>query len=270
MARFSLPLLLLACTAAKDSGADCVSDDPCDCGVAWTERRGPVATIQDAVNGARSGETIYVCEGEIAGNIDIDRSHMDTEESLPELTVQGAGAAATTLLPNADPSVFPYNVVGIGAVSVHIENLTVSMGKGLPRVIDDTYNTATYGGGLFLCAASVYFQSVGLIGNEATLGGGLATWCFEGLTDITLIDSSVTDNSGRGDDEGYHGGGGAWLADDFVLTSINTDWGSGDTDNRDDDIAIGPLGGPYTTYADFGAAENFVCSSETQACTRTE
>ncbi len=270
VARFSLPLLLLACTAGKDSGTECASDDPCACGVAWTERRGPVPTIQDAVNGARSGETVFVCEGEIVGRVQIAPSVLDSVEAAPELTLVGAGREATVLLPDEEPK---FGVLTIGGVATRVQNLTLSGGEGEPYVYDnDNEYHMTNGGAVSSCSARVSFEDVAITGNAANLGGGISTWCGGniGLTEFTLTDSAVTANAWRTNNEGYYGGGGAWLTDAFVLTSINTDWGSGDTDNRDDDIAIGPFGGPYTTYTDFGAAENFVCSSETQACMRTE
>lgn len=278
MARFSLPFLLLACTAGKDSGADCVSDDPCDCGVAWTERRGPVATIQDAVNGAQSGETVYLCEGEIKGTIYFPTDAYPSEETYTDIRLVGAGIGRTTLTTEPEDEVDRPVIVAVPdpkaqGPTLTISDCTITGGRGMFMYHgSDGYDRSTFGGGMWLCGVRLTLERVELTDNVAHLGGGLTTFCAgnTGLTDITLIDSSVTDNSGRGGDEGYSGGGGAWLADDFILTSVNTDWGTGDTDNRDDDIAIGPFGGPYTSYTDFGAAENFVCTSEAQACTRTE
>ncbi len=155
VARFSLPLLLLACTAGKDSGADCVSDDPCDCGVAWTERRGPVATIQDAVNGAQSGETVYLCEGEIVGRVQVAPSVLGSVAAAPELTLVGAGRDATVLLPDEEPK---FGVLTIGGVATRVQNLTLSGGTGARYVYNDFEDSLTQGGGLWTCAATVVFD----------------------------------------------------------------------------------------------------------------
>jgi predicted outer membrane repeat protein len=90
-------------------------------------------------------------------------------------------------------------------------------------------------------------------GNLATENGGFV-WCGcssgEGIT-IDITNSSVIN----------HDLGAAHLTSPLLLTSTNTDWGSGATDNVSYDIDLGSI-----TYDAYGAGASFTCTGADGTC----
>lgn len=262
--------LFLGCTTGKFPDTGCVSEDPCDCGVAWTERLGAFETIQDAVDVVTDGETIHLCEGEIATSVWFPPLGSRLGTTTFALAGAGVGVTRITQANRYQAAV----LVAEATVAISDCSLADGQGSAFYRSSDDVVTDSYSVGGAIVAGGSVLtLERVEVRDNVANYGGGLAV--DSGAqepplhTEITLIDSSVLSNRARHLDS-LEGGGGAWLSGDFRLTSVNTDWGTGATENLDDDIAIGDLGSPKNYYTDFGAAEDFVCTSETGTCERTE
>lgn len=113
-------------------------------------------------------------------------------------------------------------------------------------------NTATdSGAGLFISNfGDAELTSCTVTGNSAPVGGGF------GNVDsvVTVIDSTVTSNSGA--ELSLEAGGGAWLAGkEGFVQSINSDWGTGASDNTPDDVLVIAAG----SWTGFGLAATFTC-----------
>ena len=144
-------------------------------------------------------------------------------------------------------------------------------------------NTANYGAGAFVYQGSL--RDVTVESNEAVeFGGGVAMYNHARLEDSDVVANtsvywgaglfvygsdvdalatvdgcSITDNVGK------FGGGGAYAERD--LESIDTDWGTGATDNSPDDlIFLLHDESDYLIYYDFGTSADFVCDHAFDDC----
>jgi hypothetical protein len=148
-----------------------------------------------------------------------------------------------------------------------------------------TGNTAAYGGGIYFYSFEGTLSGVVVDGNHATdAGGGL--WVLDRTRDVNLvtISGNTSDGVGGGIFVSAYGsnatptfedcvvdenvaateGGGLWT--DAPIESVDTDWGSGATDNAPDDLVyVYSDAGDSVTY-DFEGVESFVCDAEAQAC----
>jgi hypothetical protein len=149
-------------------------------------------------------------------------------------------------------------------------------------------NTAAYGGGAYLYLYGESFTDAVVEGNHATVAGG-GIWTMSRTEDVWKVHviGNTSDDVGGGiyvdaDPWESYGpprftasvvagnvaatrGGGAFFA--VGAESFSTDWGAGVSDNGPDDVVfIYSPDGDSVTYDDFGAAETFVCDTETRTC----
>ena len=118
-------------------------------------------------------------------------------------------------------------------------------------VFDDNDADAS-GGGIYIIGDAT-LTGMSFTSNTADYGGAL----FLDETTTYIINSVVEDNIVN------YWGGGAYVYDDVAFFSVNTDWGSGSTDNDPDDVY---LDGASTSYASYGSAETFTCSDTIGSC----
>ncbi len=112
---------------------------------------------------------------------------------------------------------------------------------GLP--VED--NVAEFGGGV-AGRGTVLFEQAEIRNNTAMRGGGAYLWYdADAVFSGTLIESNTA----------QHKGGGVFLREG-VFESDAAGWGSDDSDNSPDDVAIRD----GDTYSDYGDAESFQCS----------
>jgi hypothetical protein len=120
-----------------------------------------------------------------------------------------------------------------------------------------------YGGGLYFSAQNYgdvsTLTNVDITDNRAQVqGGGLYVHSYAGAL---LTQCSVTDNLS------FSGGGGAFIETDasrngdISLESVNSDWGTGSSDNDDEDVTVGSR-----TYSSYGAGESFSCEAYDGYC----
>ncbi len=130
-----------------------------------------------------------------------------------------------------------------GAVSVQ-----APAGELLMTDCDLVGNTADhYGGGIHFEVPLLDLDHVRLVDNQAAASSG----AIRPDSDDVLAELFLTDCTVNGSTSG-----GVYLWDDSVLYSVDTDWGSGSTDNDPWDIHTGEF-----EYADFTTGESFICES---------
>ena len=116
-----------------------------------------------------------------------------------------------------------------------------------------------WGGGVYVYDGGV-LSDVELTGNVAYNGGGGLIVAAEDESYDAIVDGcTITGNSA-------FAGGGAQIESPFQ--SIDTDWGSGATDNDPDDVLFwyDLVTESYIVYDAFGSGEYFECSFETHVC----
>jgi hypothetical protein len=97
--------------------------------------------------------------------------------------------------------------------------------------------------------ADVLLDGVLISGNVSTTLADGSALQIGGRTTLDLIDCTIVDNPS---------GGAVLYYDPAVLNSVNTDWGSGATDNGSHDVMI-LYGDSYLSY---GAGETFTCTGD--------
>ena len=107
---------------------------------------------------------------------------------------------------------------------------------------------STYGGGVNATDTDLSLERVNIVGNTAAFGGGIAMGAANRASvHALLVDCSVLHNTSTGSNGDPTGaGGGAVLGFGNTLESIDTDWGSGATDNSAEDIGWGGEAPPPT------------------------
>ena len=116
-----------------------------------------------------------------------------------------------------------------------------------------------FGGGVALYNHSTLRDS-DVVANTAGWGGGLIAYGDDLYALATVDHCSITDNVAK------LGGGGAYSYQEFE--SIDTDWGTGASDNSPDDLIFRYTDddADYVIYDDFGSGEDFVCDFTVEGC----
>lgn len=282
--------VLVGTLACKETGAE----DPCDEGIFYdadgigfkdfTEALGSAVLLDGVVN---------VCPGthEYAyGFMPLSEG----EYGWRDLVVRGAGRSETTVVSSDDTLGIGmgYAAGGMGderwGTVLTVESMTLGPSAG------DPYDIECYGGDGSVrdgCtaqdaffngepqpsvapSASVYFRDVafkdgvGAVEAAAALNSGR----YGIYSTITLEDCEVANNHSSASEFG-----GAFVFVDAeepnpaTLTSVNTDWGEGETDNSPSDVAFevwadGATEPDTSNHYSWDGVADFVCSAETQRC----
>ena len=263
--------------------------DPCDEGI-FVDADGnafPDATAAIASAVLLDG-VVDVCPGQhgidgVFGTTD------EWEPEWPELVLRGAGREETEVFSTGTAldvgvDLRNGNAIKYGA-GLTVESLTIGAAGGrYGQCVSDTdagfecdEKDEFYEGAL---AASVYpwdnvlFRDVAFVGSRGTVAAAfiLGTAGVEGYHRTTLEDCFVHNNdssvAGMGAAALFDSGGDIRFA---TLTSINTDWGEGETDNSPADVAF-EVWAPGATEPDtsnnysWDGVADFVCQAETRSC----
>ena len=186
--------------------------------------------IQDAINNASAGETIFVYNGTYYENINLKDG----------VRVQGEGADVTTIDGGGAGSVV--TAIDVGPETV-LGGFTITNGAA-------EYDGLPSGGGVYICDALVTIADSFIIGNTADwYGGGIALVWHSSVTTATIINCIITNNT-AGEvggaiyvdlstsalitsntivANGAVTGGGVYSDDTFAATITNSViWGNGD------------------------------------------
>ncbi len=134
---------------------------------------GEYATIQEAVDAADDGMTVYLCPGMYIEHVDLGGRSLDLRStgSLQDTTIMGtSGSASVVTVTGTDTPGTPGSVTISGVALVG--------------------GVATFGGGVLCDGATLTLEEVAIGVNEAEFGGGLYA---DGCT-LTITDSLVTTN----------------------------------------------------------------------------
>jgi len=118
-----------------------------------------------------------------------------------------------------------------------------------------------YGGGIYVTYGELELDEVQVHANIASYSGWHATPLGGGLflnngAEVACYGTAST-TAGVYDNEAYYGGG-AFLYDDAsVLESDTCDWGTGGSDNENDDVA---LYSGHSVYSSYAADASFTCT----------
>ncbi len=192
------PIIRATGASPYDMGADEVSGEarvglngnPC----AYT-------TIQQAVNAAEDGDTLYVAEGVYFENVEIKDKDLTIVGGYDALCTSSAGSNASS---HVNGSLDQY------ATTFYILNSTVTL-----RDMEITWGRSYYGGGLSLWASQVELDNVDLHNNYGYYGGGLYINATSVLT--ATGGSSIASNTARAS----NGGGGARVWGKLVGDDLN-------------------------------------------------
>ncbi len=116
-----------------------------------------------------------------------------------------------------------------------------------------TDNAADTSGGCGYIYGDANITSVELTDNIAEYGGGLLIDSGTAYLMSSIIEENISGNQG----------GGAYLANYATLEVVNSDWGTGSTDNDPDDVYIDSSRSAYSSYT---SAETFTCSDALGFC----
>jgi hypothetical protein len=144
------------------------------------------------------------------------------------------------------------NVAGLSGGGM--EASCADEGITLAEVRFESNEAEVGGGGALDLACSLDGTAVELVDNSAGLDGGALYLSGSGGHVVTLSESVVEGNS----TSGLGRGGGAQL-DDGQLVSVNTDWGTGATDNDPVDVRLGETLESERPEYDYGANASFHC-----------
>ena len=148
----------------------------------------PYASIQDAIDHASDGDTIWVCDGTYAENIDFLGK---------AIIVRSMGGAETTVIDAGLSGSVATFANGEGLDSV-LHDLTLRRGRGTYVELE-----GTYGGGVFCDSSSPTVTDCIIINNEirgGSDGGGAGIYCRSASPAFAdcLIDSNDSDWNGGG------------------------------------------------------------------------
>ena len=278
----ALAAALWACGAEVREKAD-----PCEQGI-FVDSDGnafPDATSAFASAVLLDG-VVDVCPGEhgidgVFGTTD------EWEPGWPELVLRGAGREETEVFSTGalDVGIDVPNEAVHDGVGLTVESLTIGAAGGrYGTCVDDTdagfecdAKDDFYEGALppsVFPWDNVLFRDVAFVGGRGTVAVAfiLYTAGVEGYHQTTLEDCFVHNNESSIADMGaaalFDSGGDIRFA---TLTSINTDWGEGETDNAPADVAFEVWEDGATepdtsrSYSWDGVAD-FVCRADTRTC----
>jgi hypothetical protein len=236
-------------------------------------------TISAAIDAAGTGDVIELCAGTYTETIVVDRSVsivglLGKEQTIIEPSTSGGPVVAVT---GADVSLRGLTItggVGVGSANYlqgggGISAITATgfvleesdivgnsaeacggllLGEGaqLNNVVVSG-NTAVADGGGLCVAGEAQLQAVSIFDNSA---GGFGGGIYQSDSSVVITDSSVYRNNATN-------GGGASLALQSSLGSVNSSWGDGSDDNTPDDIYLESAGvsGSYgSSPVDFDCA----------------
>jgi predicted outer membrane repeat protein len=143
---------------------------------------------------------------------------------------------------------------GLGGAILVEQTMSLSAAISDTDFLDDT---ASAGGAVYVSASgpvSMTFFGGEISGNTALSGGGFSLWGSETGSvpvdfsfDRTLLAKNVSNDC-------------AVLVGAATVTSSDSDWGTGKTDNDPCDLVwFDAATGAYTSYCDLGASETFAC-----------
>ncbi|MCA9704246.1 MAG: right-handed parallel beta-helix repeat-containing protein [Myxococcales bacterium] len=234
-----------------------------DMDLALVSEQGPSSTIVDAMG---LGPTVTVTGGEvrIAGLTLTGGSSLGLGGGLSitgtdPVTVQDCVITGNTSSDGA--GIYGYVGAQLELVQTTIENNVGGIGGGVAFNGDGLTGSLTLtectvqgndadetGGGLFVADVPVVeLTATSVVGNTSLDGGGLRVIA----SPVTLVDSTVQGNTATG----TGGGLGLFPGALGVITSIDTDWGTGATDNAPDDVFVTGAG----SWAGYGAGASFTC-----------
>jgi len=155
---------------------------------------GQYASIQSAINAARSGDTVEVAAGVYNENITLKNG----------VTVQGSGADVCTIQGNGTTTtVFANQITQPAAIS----GFTITGGVGY--VVSWSENRIM-GGGLFADSSVLTISGNNIVSNTAQIGGGIALLnCHVNLTGNTISANNATTANAKS----INMGGGIYLYD---------------------------------------------------------
>lgn len=205
--------------------------------------------IQEAVDAATDGDTITVTDAvHTEADIQVDK----------ELTIQGEGAANTTVQAAATAAAATNRVFEVTGSPVTIQDMTIQYGnKTLPT------NGTNVGGGAILHSGSLTLNRVVIRDNRALQGGGVTT---DG-GDLTVNSSTLHDNTATNVTSGSplspQGGGifiinfGSATIDNSTLADNHAAYGGGIAEAGASAMDISNS----TVYRNSGLPEQGCCSS---------
>ena len=258
-----------------------VSKEHCELGMAVTADGEAHPTLARAV--ARAIEldgVVDVCPGrhEVEGRVDTTRA-----ASVRPVTIRGGGVEVTTLVAVGN------GLSGGAPLPTTLSELTIERSNTAwtgdecttpgesDRECDSPFDHDGYPEGALRLAGSWHLDEVAIVNNNGYWGGAVtvtypsadesATVSFE---NSHVVGNVATDSSGGAllvaHDE-YFGQRG-----ELTITSTNTDWGAGETDNTPDDIAFASWDGYFhdslTVHASysFDGVADFACNADTYTC----
>lgn len=267
------------CTAADKSGTDSQQEtgttatdttpcdtygDPCACGnAAWLDDGTGYPTITDALAVVPSGGTVHVCAGTHEENLWIPVCPSPLCDD-PEGSVTILGDSAGVEIASVNSSLSVINLWNDrDALGVTLESVRVTGGGGAPSETNFTeYGSpaTSAGGGIYVAGGTLVVRDCEITRNSASFGGGIwANGSSEPLVTVAVDRSSVLSNVGSV-------GSGMYVGTYAVLESLDSDWGSADTDNVGSDVAVAATEAPPTYYSDYGAHSTFTCSLALGGC----
>ena len=277
------PALLLPWVVTACSGDQPAEQEPCELGMAVTADGGAHATLAAAVAAAVGLDgTIDVCAGEHEVDGYFDPSVKGNTSGT--VTIRGAGIDRTSLVfvgehagggYAADPILMSDLSIHRSATAWRLDACT-NPGES-DTECDSPFDRDGRPEGALEIAGAWAFDRVQIGDNEGYWGGALTvTHPLEGnrseikFTDCELVNNSALDSSGGAILVDYND---AWgPRGELTITSINTDWGTGDDDNTPDDIAFASWDGYFhdslvvhASYQFDGVAD-FTCDALAYIC----
>lgn len=274
-----LPLLV----AASLAGCIQPDPDPCTLGFAVTEDGRAFNDLSEALGHAlEAGGDVSVCPGEheLTGDVSVP---IETESAF-ELVIRGAGESRPVLLPHPDGAAIgdfdgklTLEHLEFASAPTVGEDESCSLEDEADESCESPYDAEGRPDGAVSLMGSVELVDVWVTDNRGYWGGALGAGMHHQRTsDIELVDCVVTDNTAI---DGTQGGGLLLIHDGadtdsagLTVTSVNTDWGEGETDNFPDDIAFAAVDlydrervVVLASYSFDGVAD-FTCESATNTC----
>jgi hypothetical protein len=175
--RLSAPLLLSIAAVVLSVWAPGAAAKTPSCLVINSATNTSYTTLQDGVNGARAGATLWV-RGTCTGITELSKNVTLTGQrprgfTAPTLDGRGQGSVVTV----------------DSGVTVSINKLTITGGSGT-----DIEGGGTYGGGIATLEGLVTLNGTRITGNIAGQGAGI----FQAGGSVVVNDSSISGNTGSG------------------------------------------------------------------------
>ncbi len=261
-----------------------VSKEPCEVGMAVTADGEAHASLARAV--ARAVEldgVVDVCPGrhEVKGYLDLLATG-----SPSTVLIRGAGMTDSVLVAGGHGLVSEAAGRSLRLSDLAIEqSATVwtgddcTSGGESDAECDSPFDRDGLAEGALGVLGSWVFERVSITRNEGYWGGAVTVFppVFGSATTLSFVDSEILANSSI---ESTSGGAVLVAIMDYyngnpynvTITSTNTDWGAGDTDNTPDDIAFASWDGYFhdslavhASYS-FDGVSDFTCDADTYSC----